>query len=61
MGASVPTTKDAPDGPVAVLAVELEPQPAASSEAAARERRKAGSLPGCLDKIDDDMGHIAFC
>ena len=58
MGASVPMTKDAPVGPVAVLAVEPEPQPAAKSEAIARERRQTGSLPR---SFVDDMGHIAFC
>jgi hypothetical protein len=58
MGASVPTTKDVPAGPVAVLAVDPEPQPAAKSEARARERRQPGSLPRCFE---DDIGHIAFC
>jgi hypothetical protein len=60
-GASVPTTKDGPLTPpdAAMLAVD-PPQPAASNEAAARERRASKDLPRYRDdKVD--IGHIAFC
>ena len=40
------------------------PQPAANSEAAARERSAMGSLLRDLDRLEDDkddIGHFAFC
>src|SRR5271166_3050000 len=59
MGASVPTTKAGPVTlPVAVVPSMELPQPAASSEAVARERRYRGSFPAQRDdkKDIDDIG-----
>src|SRR5258708_5480118 len=57
-GASVPITKAGPETPPVTGFVSELPQPAASSEATARERRQGR---GVLRNDREGIGHSAFC